>query len=1115
MTGALTPEDRRHLETLFEQAAELPCDEHAAFVERACGGNPALRNELFRLLAGLNGADRLGQIKAEAPTRVGERIGPYELLEKVGEGGMGEVYAAQQLEPVRRKVAIKLIKAGMDSRQVVARFEAERQALAMMDHPNMAKVLDGGSTDGGQPFFVMEFIEGVPILDYCDAQRLDTKARLRLFVMVCHAIQHAHQKGIIHRDIKPSNVQVAVHDGVPSPKVIDFGIAKAIHSDASMGEALTQHLQLVGTPTYMSPEQAGTTEQDIDTRSDIYSLGVLLYELLTGATPFDSQQLSHANLAEIVRLICEETPHKPSTRIATLGYEATTVAMHRRIDGRRLAVDLRGDLDWIVMKCLEKDRARRYETANALAADIENHLRDQPVTAGPPSTAYRMRKFVRRNRTLVFATSLVALVLLLGAGGTTWGMLWALDEKERANGETGKAVLAAAEEKKARAAESLRAEELQQVADFQTVQMAKVDAMTMGARTRRALLAAVPEDRREELKRAIVGINFTNLAMGTLEHDLFDPSQQAIDAQFADQPLVQAQLLAALGGAEYEAGLYELAIDPIERSFQILTRRVGAEDPRTLCALNARGVLRFAQGHYTEAEKLSRQAVEGLSLVLGDEHPSTLNALDCLGDTLRKLGRFVEAESCFRQVLQARHERLGPEDPLAIESMRVLGAVLRLQGRFDEAEACLVDALARQRARGVDVAGLTLDILNSIAVLFGDQERPAQAEPYQREALAGSRLLFGDDHPRTLTAMNNLSGVLLNQLKFAEAENLAKESVDRHRDVLGNQHPETHLAIADLGAVLASMNRFPEALPLLQEAHAGQSRHKDDDPRRWLCTLNNLGLTLRKYGHAPEALLLLKEAVKGLRDMHPGDHPHRLAALANLAGARKDLGKLEESERDYREVLAARLRVDPAGKETFMSMDNLGLLLHLRGKLDEAKELFERALAGEQQLLGADHIDTLITQLNYSGLLVAQGSLEAGAKHCREAVDGLRRQPPTTYVYLLSALNNLGKILLDLHRLPEAEACLRESLQGLRRVYPKGHPNILGTCFHAGRALMELGRSSEAVPFLLEASEGFRALSQNTVGAEVQAKWQSLATKAQARLEVAKQAQAQPGSGKR
>jgi serine/threonine-protein kinase len=442
-------ESREREERIFAEALAVPTGERPRFLDQACQGDAGLRQRIEALVLAHESAGGFmaaaadvaalaaPPVSAELP---GNRIGRYKLLQKIGVGGCGVVWMAEQEEPVRRRVALKIIKLGMDTKAVVARFEAERQALALMDHPNIARILDAGATDTGRPFFVMELVRGVAITQYCDENNLPTSARLALFTQVCHAIQHAHQKGIIHRDLKPSNILVTLHDGVPVPKVIDFGIAKATQGRLTDQTLFTAFEQFIGTPAYMSPEQAELSGLDIDTRSDIYSLGVLLYELLSGRPPFDPKSLLQAGLDEIRRIIREVEPPKPSTNLSTLAAaDRLMVAKLRGTDPARLSLLLRGDLDWIVMKAMEKNRARRYETPTALAADIERHLHDEPVVASPPSSWYRLAKFIRRHRLACAAAAAVALALVAGTVVSTWQAVRATRAERTASRERARA----------------------------------------------------------------------------------------------------------------------------------------------------------------------------------------------------------------------------------------------------------------------------------------------------------------------------------------------------------------------------------------------------------------------------------------------------------------------------------------------------------------------------------------------------------------------------------------------------------------------------------------------------------------------------------------------------
>jgi serine/threonine protein kinase len=483
-----------------------------------------------------NGHNPSRQAPAEGP---GSRIGPYKLIEQIGEGGMGVVYVAEQTKPVRRKVALKVIKPGMDTMQVIARFEAERQALALMDHPNIAKVFDAGATESGRPYFVMELVRGIPITDYCDREQLSIPERLELFVLVCRAVQHAHQKGVIHRDQKPSNVLVTVIDGAAVPKIIDFGVAKATGASLTERTLYTGFAQLIGTPLYMSPEQAELSGVDVDTRSDIYSLGVLLYELLTGTTPFDSETLKRAAFDELRRIIREQEPPKPSTRLSSLGATLTTVSANRKVEARKLDRTVRGELDWIVMKALEKDRNRRYETANNFAADVMRYLTDRPVEACPPSTWYRFSKYARRNRAALTTAVLVALALVAGTAVSVWQ---------------------AAQARRAGAEARRRARESRQVVDFLV----------------KDVFGSIAPDKLRERQRQGRGVTVL---------DLLNDADENLAQRFADQPLVEASIRMALAEAfrtVWEAGPMGTNA---ARAAELRTRWLGPEHPETLDAL--------------------------------------------------------------------------------------------------------------------------------------------------------------------------------------------------------------------------------------------------------------------------------------------------------------------------------------------------------------------------------------------------------------------------------------------------------------------------------------------------------------------------------------------------
>jgi tetratricopeptide (TPR) repeat protein len=751
---------RSHEESLYEAALHLKTpDERRAFLSLACAQDPELQRRIEELLSAAEVADAffaqdpvknagmeakgLLATVPEAPVteKPGERIGRYRLLQKIGEGGCGVVYMAEQEEPVRRRVALKVIKLGMDTRSVVARFEAERQALALMDHPNIAKVHDAGATETGRPYFVMELVRGVKITEYCDEKNLSTKERLELFVKVCQAVQHAHQKGIIHRDLKPSNILVTVNDGVAVPKVIDFGVAKATTDQRLTDKTVfTAFEQFIGTPAYMSPEQAEITSVDVDTRSDIYSLGVLLYELLTGQTPFDAKELLKVGLDEMRRTIREREPDRPSTRVSTLGGEQlTTTAKRRGLDAPKLVNVLRGDLDWIVMKCLEKDRARRYETANGLAMDIQRHLSNEPVVACPPSRVYRLQKMVRRNQG-VFAAAAVILVLLVGGAGIS----------------TLEAFRARQAEKKARneAAKSNR------VAHF-------FEEMLQGVGPSVSL-----------------GRDTTVLA------EILDKASSRLSTELSDEPEAEIFLTGAVAGVYQQLQQFTKAEEMMRASLELGKRVYGDHNPAIVSIIvNLTWVL-FSERRYSEAEQTAQEALAIIRSVPASKQTQRALAetLAALGKTYRYEDKKVEAVNALREALDIKRKLLGSTNLEVAYALNDLANAVREQGNPVEAEPMFRESLKILDQNHVPEIDLSrAGILCNLARACQLQGKLREAEEAARACASIFRNVVkaAGDRPDLHLAMNEyhanyfggLGEVLLAEGKLDEAAGLQREAL--------------------------------------------------------------------------------------------------------------------------------------------------------------------------------------------------------------------------------------------------------------------------------------------------------------------------------------------------
>jgi len=722
---------------VFLEALRLPLGERSAYLEHACAADTELRQRVEVLLVAHERAgDFLAKPPAGVPTtaspavceKAGDRIGHYKLLQQIGEGGCGVVFMAEQEEPVRRRVALKVVKPGMDTKSVIARFEAERQALALMDHPNIARVFDAGTTESGRPFFAMELISGTKITDYCDENALTTNARLNLFIEVCDAIQHAHQKGIIHRDLKPSNILIATSTtGKPLPKVIDFGIAKATSGERLTDKTVFTAVELlIGTPAYMSPEQAALTSVDVDTRTDIYSLGVLLYELLTGTTPFDTRELLRAGLDEVRNAIRNQEPLRPSTKLSTMVAEdLKRVSAHHGTEAPKLLRAVGGDLDWIVMKALEKDRARRYATANGLAMDIQRYLCDEPIVARPPSTAYKFRKLALRNKLWFAASSLVLLSLVIGLSMTTWS----LTRERRARHES---------------------DELRKRAEIESTQSREVTKF---------------------LKDMLAGIQ-PSVARGrdtTMLMEILEKAAQRVGQELTNEPAVQAELWTTIGGVWDQLKLRDKA-EPVLRNALDTRRKLYGNEHSSVAEsrLNLAKVL-VGEGKSAEAETLCREAIEVRRKLFGQDNPETVAALNILVTAIYpQKGRLPEAESLEAQAVAKRRELLGDHHPDLAQSLMVLGNILSNEGKFAEAEAAYREGLAiYKKALGEDDLAV-IRISGNLALVLRDEGKLGDAEAMQRQVLMSLRKWLPEFHEDVTIAVVNLIETLRRENKRDE-----------------------------------------------------------------------------------------------------------------------------------------------------------------------------------------------------------------------------------------------------------------------------------------------------------------------------------------------------------
>ena len=948
------------LERLFQAARVLTGAERSAFIEAACSEDAVLRGELESLLAADEEADSDSflapvagaaiNILEEQGSLKGEQIGAYKLLEKLGEGGMGEVWLAEQKKPVKRQVALKLIKLGMDTREVIARFESERQALAVMDHPNIAKVLDGGATEKGRPYFVMELVRGMPINEYCDAHRLSTEDRIRLFMDVCRAVQHAHQKGVIHRDLKPSNVIVAAHDDRPAPKVIDFGIAKAVGYSLTTHTLVTSLGQAIGTPAYMSPEQAEMRGLDVDTRTDVYSLGVMLYELLVGARPIDlAAKADHA----IRRTIVDSEIPKPSTRYTSLGLRRKTIAEQRKTTPEQLRRKLQGDLDWIVLKSVEKDRTRRYETVNGLAMELERYLNNEPIVARPPSVMYRVSKFVRRNRPTVVAAALVLLALIGGFTAATVGLVRAQRAEQRA------------------ASEALTA---QQVSDFLI---------------------------------GLFEVSDPSVARGNsiTAREILDMGAERIETELQDEPEVRARLLHTIGEVYWELGLEEESAALLKEAINLREEVLGPDHPDVATSLRALATTLSRQFGGIPSEK-RKEILEILHRArtihekqLGTNHPEVAEDWSRIGYyTLNRLVRedtsdFDAAIEAAEKALAIYREAYGNVAPQVASMLYRLGGLYR-DGKNDFDKAAQLFEQTAQIYESV-YGSTTGNLLNPLFGLFfleyqKDRTNPKVFELFERMwAIPDDELLDSDAN---ISLFISTSTYLQRIGHRTEAEESLKKAVRLLAQKLGPDVEDMVFALSRLIQLYVTQERWEDILPLVDrtlplwernDSHSnvgstyyyqsialtGLGRHEEaeaairrslaifeEHSRRYDLTTGywELARILRRQGKIDEAgeaeRRMRVAALESTMGPRARDSDFRFYTLA-LLGCReqwKTRAAMIHCDGDPVEVETALEYAEKAygvAENTHQNMSALAVAYHFAGRDEEASALMEKALS--------------------------------------------------------------------------------------------------------------------------------------------------------------------------